>query len=276
MARSIPEISQSIRAALAAQPVLAGLNSPSATAIYKLLADVFATAAWAIENLFDRLTASVDAKLAQARPGTPKWYANQLKKFQLGDLLRDDETGIHYAPGSTGQRLISQATAKENELAGKLYLKVAATDAAAPGGLRSLTEAEMVQARAYLKAIQFPGMRIEMSSLGADLLRVEGVIYYDALLDLPTLKAAVRAAMRGYLATLDFDGQVYVARLEDAIQAVPGVTDLALTRVAARSGQLAATVFTRVYETAAGYITEDTAPGAGFLDTLTFIPNGTV
>ena len=107
-------------------------------------------------------------------------------------------------------------------------------------------------------------------SRDADLLKLQGEVYYNPLLDLDALKAAVRAAVQNYLLNLEFDGLVFKARLEDAIQSVAGVKDVLLSQVSARSGQLAPVVVERVYETQAGYIVEDSA--ALFLDTLQFIP----
>jgi uncharacterized phage protein gp47/JayE len=84
----------------------------------------------------------------------------------------------------------------------------------------------------------------------------------------------VVAAVRSYLKNLEFDGQVFLARIEDAIQAVAGVKDVKLVEVSARSGNGVPVVITRVYETQAGYIVEDDAAAATFSDTLSFIPYG--
>ena len=117
---------------------LAGLTSPSATAIYRLVAYVVAAALWVFEVILDRHQADVEAALARAKPGTAKWYADQVKRFQQGDTLLVDDDGIHYPAGAAGYRLVTQATAKENSTTGQLFIKVATTDATAPGGLRSL------------------------------------------------------------------------------------------------------------------------------------------
>lgn len=274
MARTIQIINQSILDAIAAKPELAGLTSPSATAIFRLIAYVVATVLWVHETIFDRHKADVETALARAKPGTAKWYADQVKKFQAGDTLLVDDEGIHYPSGSTGAKLVTQATAKENANTGQLFIKVATTSTNAPGGLRALTAPEQTQVFGYLNAIRYPGTRITLVSRDADLLKVVGEVHYNPLLDLVALKNSVRLAIQNYLLNLDFDGQIFNARIEDAIQSVAGVNDVLLTRVSVRSGQLAPTVVARVYETQAGYIIEDTANGSKFLDTLTFIPYG--
>jgi hypothetical protein len=272
MARTINEIYDSIIAEIAATPELVGLTSPSATAIYKLIAYVMAVAMWTHETIFDRHTADVDAKLARAQPGTAKWYADQVKKFQQGDQLLVDDDGIHYAAGTTGLKLVTQATAKENFTTNQLFLKLATDDATAPGGLRALTAPEMVQVRGYINEIRFPGTRIIETTGGADRLKVLAEVFFDPLADVVALKAAVRAAVRSYLAKLEFDGLVFLARIEDAIQSVAGVKDVKLGTVSARNGTGQPVAITRVYETVAGFIVEDDAAGAGFLDTITFTP----
>lgn len=272
MARTLDQINQSILDNIAARPELSGLTR-SATGLFRLVAYVMASASWTLENLFDRHTAENDAKLAAAKGGTAEWYAREVKLFQQGDtLVSDANGGIYYPAGSTGQRLVFQATAKENDQTGKLFIKVAAAAPTAPGGLRALTDAELTQVKGYLRRKKWAGTKLEVVSREADRLRVEGQVYFDPLLELADVQANVRAAIRSYLQNLDFDGLVFNARLEDAIQQVAGVKDLLITAVSARSGQQTPAPITRVYETEAGYIVEEDAPGAGFLDTLDFVP----
>ena len=272
MARSISDIQAAIAADRAARPELAALTSPSATAIYRLIEYVVAVAHWAHETLWDRFKADVDATIAAAPAGTAAWYAARALEFQEGDpllILPSGKPG--YAAGTTGSRLVTRATAKENDQTGKLFIKVAKTGAAV-GTLAALATAELVQVQGYFARLRFAGTRLEVVSRDADRLQLTGSIYYDPLLDLTALKAAVVAAVQGYLAALSFDGLVYVARLEDAIQAVAGVQDVQLVRVAARTGTALPTAFGRVYETEAGYIVAEETPGLTLADTLTFVP----
>lgn len=274
MARSISEIQAAIAAARAARLELAALTSPSATTIYKLIEYVVAVAHWAHETIFDRHQADVDALIAAAPAGTAPWYAARALEFQLGDpliVLPSGKPG--YAPGTTGLKIVTRATAKENDLTGKLFIKVAKAGATA-GTLAALAAAELVQVQGYFARLRFAGTRLEVVSRDADRLQLTATVYYDPLLNLPALKLAVITAIQRYLANLDFDGLVYVARLEDAIQAVPGVQDVQLIAAAARTGLAAPAVFARVYETAAGYIVPEDTAGLTLADTLTFVPNG--
>ncbi|WP_162549668.1 hypothetical protein [Hymenobacter nivis] len=272
MARTIPQIQAAIAADRADRAELAALTSPSATALYVLVEYVVAVAQWAHETLWDRFQADVNAVVARAPVGTPGWYADRALQFQQGGTLQVLDNVIGYPVGSTGARVITRAAAKENKQTGKLLVKVAA-NGPTPGTLAALDAPTLTQVRGYFDRLQFAGTKLEVVSRDADRLQLTGQVYYDPLLNVPALQAAVRAGLAGYLATLDFAGQVYVAKLEDAIQAVPGVRDVLLTLAAARVGQVAPVPFARLYETAAGYIVEEDTVGLSFLDTLQFVPD---
>jgi hypothetical protein len=272
MARSISEIQAALATTRAASPELAALNSPSATAVFRLKEYVVAVASWALENLFDLFREEVNYIVARAPAGTPEWYADKALLFQEGDTLAVADNVLGYPAGATGARIITRAAAKENAQTGKLVIKVAQAGPT-PGTLAALSAAQLTQVRGYFDRLQFAGTRLEVVSRAADRLQLRGQVYYDPLLDVPALQAAVRQALAGYLANLDFAGQVYLAKLEDAIQAVPGVRDVLLTQAAARVGLAAPASFARLYETQAGYIVEEETAGLTFLDTLQFVPD---
>ncbi len=272
MARTIAQIQAAIATDRAARPERAALTSPSATAIYRLLEYVQAVSCWALETLWDRFQADVNDVVARAPVGTPDWYAGKALLFQQGDTLSITNDVLGYAVGTTGAKVITRAAAKENKQTGKLLIKVAAAGPT-PAALAALDAATLTQVKGYFDRLQFAGTKLEVVSRDADRLQLSGQVYYDPLLSVPTLQAAVRLALASYLANLDFAGQVYVAKLEDAIQAVPGVHDVLLSTAAARVGQAAPLAFARIYETAAGYIVEEDAAGLTFLDTLQFVPD---
>lgn len=273
MARTTQQIFDAIQAARAADPLLAGLNSPSATALHRLWSYLTAVAHNVLETIFDRHRADVETALSRAKPGTAQWYADKALQFQAGDTLVADEEGIHYAAGSSGRRLVTRAAAIENELTGKLFLKLA-KDGPTPGTLAALSVAELTQVRGYFDRISFAGVRKEVVSRAADRLQVTAKVYYDPLIEVPQLQLQVQASLRAYLAALEFNGLIYLAKIQDAIQAVPGVKDVQLLSVTARAGAGAPAEISRVYETQAGYIVEDELPGATLVDTLQYLPYG--
>jgi hypothetical protein len=273
MARTISEIQAIIAADRAARSELDGLSSASATAIYKLIEYVLAVALWAHETLWDRFKADVDATIARAPAGTPAWYADQALLFHIDEPLVILPTGRLGYDSDELPKPIIRATAKENDQTGKLFIKVAKAGPTA-GSLAPLDTGELIQVQGYFARIRFAGARLEVVSREADRLQAAANIYYDPLLPVAPLKLAVVAAIEQYLAGLDFDGLVYLAKLEDAIQAVAGVRDVQLQAVGARVGASTPVLITRVYETSAGYIIGEDTPGLLLSDTLTFLPHG--
>jgi len=275
MARTAQEIDTELLAAQLSYPELAALTSPSATALHRLWRFVVGTCILVQETLWDRHKADVDAIVARAPVGTPGWYADRAKEFQKddGSLAVQPSGAIGYATNDPAARIITQATAKENDQTGKLIIKVAKAGPT-PGTLAPLDlSTEKVQVEGYFDRLRFAGTRLEVVTLEADRLQVTGTVYYDPLLNVATVKAAVVSAAQAYLAALDFDGLVYVSRFTDYLQAVPGVRDVAPLQLAVRLGGAAPVPFARTYETAAGYIVLDDEPGVGILDTLQFVPN---
>ena len=271
MARSISEIQAAIAADRAARAELAGLTSNSATAVYGLIEYVVAVAQWVHETVWDRFRAEVDALIAAAPAGTAGWYAARALEFQLGDLLVVLPTGKPgYAPGTRGAKIVTRASAIENPQTRELFLKVAKDDGA--GGLAALDSAtELRQVRGYFDRIRFAGTPLRVVSREADRLRIHASVYYDPLQNLAALKTAVATALAGYLASLAFDGLVFVAKLEDAIQAVPGVKDVQVVSVLVNASGVD-TLVNRVYETAAGYVVLESNAGYTPADTLVFVP----
>jgi hypothetical protein len=272
MARTLEAIETALVAEKTSRAELDVLSSPSETAIWRLWLKLCAYAAWVHETVWDIFKAEVEATAARAAPGTPGWLVVQAKLFQLDDDLTVIETAtgyeVGYAPGTTGLKVVTQAATKEAS-DGRLFLKVASNGEA-------LSAPHMVQFSEYIDRIKPAGIRVLPVSLEADRLQVFGTVYYNALLDLTTIKASVTASITAYLAALPFDGLVHRAKIEDAIQASTGVVDLSIGNIFLRSGAVLTALDVRL-ETASGRAIEEDAPLADtssglFADTLTFTP----
>jgi hypothetical protein len=274
MARTIDQIFASMTAAKDADARLAGLTSTSATAIWRLLFYVVAVATWAHETLWDAFVKEVNAIVAKAPPGTPGWWADQLLAFQEGYSLKVINNVITYDTDDPAARIITRATANVAS-DGKLVLKVARAGTT-PDTLQALSDAQKAEATAYLRRRGFAGIKFELVSLNADRLKLRATVYYDGQLALDGaagLRVQVAAALRAALATLPFDGALLQSTLEDAIQSVEGVQDVAIVEVVTRSGLVAYDpTRTGRWDTRAGYIVEDDTAGADFASTLTFEP----
>ena len=70
----------------------------------------------------------------------------------------------------------------------------------------------------------------------------------------------VKLAIEAFVASLPWDGTVYLSKLTDAIQAVPGVTDVLITQAtASKNSPESFTTIARKYQTYAGHIIFDDA-----------------
>ncbi len=269
MPRTIPQIFDSIQAARAADPVLAGLNSPSAVALHRLFSNVVAGAIWAHEVLFDRLRAEVDQIIARAPIGTAAWFCDRAKEWQPGTPLALVGGRPGYAVVDPAARLITQASAREDTSA-RLVVKVAKGDALT-GALEPLSEEEAREAFAYLDRIRPAGIRLSLASRAADRLRLAGAVHYDPLLDPAALAPLVRTAITAALRALTFDGELLISSLVDAVQAVPGVRDVTLN-ASVRLGADAPTPVARAWNSPAGYLIEEDEADQDWLTTLQFLP----
>ena len=254
--RTLTDIDASIQAARLASPELSALTaSPaSTTSIYRLLERSVAAAIWVFEGMLTRFQADIAELVNGAPVGTLKWYVDRALEFQANTNLTDlkaRDNRVQYVPVDATKRLITRAAAVET--GNKVTLKVAKAQGTA-GGLQPLSDAERQQVLAYFDRLRPAGIQLEVLSAQADRLRVEGSVYFNPLLNKADVKKGVEDAIAGYLAALPFNGLLLVSRLEDAIQAVPGVTDVSLTTVQARSVAGLEAAFTRAYYAKAGYI----------------------
>jgi hypothetical protein len=273
--RTLTAIDASIQAARLAAPELSALTAPSSTtSIYRLLERSVAAAIWVFEGMLTRFQADIAELVNGAPVGTLKWYVDRALEFQaytdLTTLVAKDNR-VQYSPIDLTKRLITRAAAAET--GNKVTLKVAKDLAGTAGGLQRLTDAERQQVLAYFDRLRPAGIQLDVVSTEADRLRVAGSVYYNPLLSQADVQAGVQAAIAGYLAALPFNGLLLVSRLEDAIQAVPGVTDVSLTAVQARVGTTVKAPFARAYYAEAGYIVlEDSAPAVQLSKTLAYYP----
>ncbi|MBA9078930.1 hypothetical protein [Rufibacter quisquiliarum] len=227
MGKTIAEWQDFIEAEKASKPELEGINTASATGVWKNIRDTFAFLAWVLENLFTTFKKEVDQRIAESVPFTDRWLANEVARFQYGDPLSfDPETWRYYYPVvDPAKRIITQvAVTSANGIA---LVKVRKADG--PLGIEEITALT-----AYVNEFQVPGSNISIISKGSDLIRLPLVVYYDALYEVGALRAAVEAAVEAHITTLPFNGAFYLSRLLDAVKAVPGVKDVAAAGVTAK------------------------------------------
>jgi hypothetical protein len=276
MAQTKKEIYDEIIAAISAQPTLATvLTSTSNVAIWNQIATAYASVLQTSQALGDLQEVTLNKVADEAVPGTPAWLQRTVKKFQFGDKVEvNADLTISYPVVDPTKRIITQCSIQENLVDREVLVKVATGDTAA--ALKPITAQQLSSLKAYIQKVKFAGIRVSTISLDADRIYAALSVYYAGELDPLVVKAAVIAAISTYLQTLPFDGQIYLSKLQDAIQAVPGVNDITLDSILARPYSTAITnpglqPVTRVYASQAGYIIPEDTPGYTLTDSITMI-----
>lgn len=262
-----------------AQASLSELNSTSQTGIYRLWKFITATVINYIEQLWDIYKAELETKIKNAAVGTNQWYKAKALEFQYSAstpqvLQVNSDYSIGYPTVDTSLRIITRCSVKTTATR-TVLIKVAMSE---PPVIVPSTE--LSSFAGYIGDFGFAGIKYVVSSANSDKLYLKANIYYDGQYA-STIQASVISAIKSYLANLDFDGNVVLSALFDAIQAVTGVNDLVFEDVAIRADATPfankiylvedyATII-RSYPTAAGYISEETTASNTFTDTLTFI-----
>lgn len=255
MARTITEIRDEIITAKNAETELAELTSDSKTAIWRLWAYVVATVIYAHEVFFEAFRDELQEVVDLSITGTGDWYVRELFKFQLGDPVTIlDGRRIGYAVEDPAKRII--AFASYDEQGGLLVLRVAKDDG--NGNPTPLSATEREQVAEYVRRIRFAGTATSVQSNVADTLQVDMTVYYDGLYTPSSLKTQIVSAMKAYLSDIEFGGVLVRNKLIDAIQSVPGVQDIVITRLEATDYRGIVTAIDRIYKAQAGYMELDT------------------
>lgn len=260
MARSITEIRDSILTSIASTPELGGVTSTSRYALYRLLAFVFATAAHALESLYDIFTFENNAYIAGQKPHRMSWYAEKAKGFLLGLVLVQDQAYYDVSsltPDQVELKRVVKYSAVTKVPKG-LRIKVATISG---GDLAQLPNIQLVPLREYMEIVKDAGVKLDIDSLPPDKLKLDLTIYYDPLvLDSTGARLdgngsqPVQLAIDAFLKSIQFNGLFVTAKLIDALQAVEGVVIPHLDSAMATYGLLPYSAFSVEYLPDSGYL----------------------
>ena len=261
MARSISEIQNAIIADIQADTTLGALNSPSATAIWRLWTFVIATAIHVHERFMDIGIETMETIARDAVPGTPGWLQRRVLEFQYDEdnrqfVTEQPDGSVGYTTIDESLRIISRCAVVETESA--VVVKVAEGS----DTLGKLNINKLNALRDYIDKIGFAGVVIRSESLDADIFKIDVEIIYSGQYLRDTVQAAIVTALKSYLANLsidNFNGTVVREQVVDAIQQVPGVYGIdtqGLKMWGQRSGQ-SFEVIDRLYNSDAGYLEYD-------------------
>lgn len=289
-AREVTEIQKTLNEAQAAEPELSIFNSTSQTSIFGKFKYIYAVCSNLVEQLLDAFTADNESEIAKAAPGSDYWIQKKILEFQY-NATNPQVTAIdaNYVPNypvvDTTLRIITRAAVKTGPNKTCL-IKVAKSDPP-----QALSGPELTSLNAYVnnsgspstngKGIGFAGVKYTVQSLNPDKIYIGGNVKYDGQYQ-AVIQATVLAAIKDYLANIDFNGVFTIDGLVDYIQAVPGVLKggITINDVAIRPDSVAFPGYQYLvqsnyygiyqYPLTAGYGVEETQAGNTWSDTITF------
>lgn len=267
----IKDINERIYDFVSSDPDLNGVNSltnPSRTSIYSLWINIVAFVMWLLKIEWIRYETALIERARTVIPHTLAWYAQRAKEFQYGDTLVTVNGAINYPTINTAVQIIKGSAVKETN--GLVFIKVAKLSGI---NLVALSNTELLAFEGYINAIKDAGVRTQVVSQNADVLKLQATVYYNPIIPLTTIKADAENAIGALLRNLSFDGVLSKNAIIDAIQAVAGAVDVKITALEASVAYTGAPLFLPIdvwYETVAGYINID--PAYPLSTNLTFAP----
>lgn len=265
------------------QSTLENLTSESKVAQWRLFLWVTAFMIWIHEQLMDVERADIEKRIAETRPFTRSWYIATALLYQHGYVL--PETGVYALPQDTTEaeaiaasRIIWKASVVQAIISGvgSLRVKVATL---VGGELQPITAVQLNGFQEYIELMGAAGVYIIATSSVADNLLLNVDVYFNPLIldnegkrldgsnDTP-----VQTAVKNYLKSVDFDGELSLVKLTNIIEAVEGVEDPFIILAASRYAGFS-------YDTEgvsnAGVITKFRQPDSGYfqLDDLESVFN---
>lgn len=231
---------------------LVTLNSPSQTADYTLWKGVVATVQVTQENLLDALTDEINTEINSTFTGTPAWIQGQVFKFQYSATLPQILQLINFAPSyavvDETLRVVTQCSV-QTDLNKVVNIKV---NKGVVGFLTALDVLEYGSLQGYLNSIMFAGVGFNLVNLDPDMCMIEGDVYYDGQYT-STIQSAMESAIATFMASIPYDGVLYVSEIEKAMKAVTGVKDVKLERVIAHLDSVPIGSATDLFNLSTGY-----------------------
>ena len=265
-------------------PTKRGLVSTSKVAIWRLWAWIVATSQNILEQLIDQYIVQIETTIDRAPAGTPKWIQDKIFKFQYSATdpqiiqLNTTTFEVYYPTVNETLRIVTQASV--SNAPNKTVMIKVAQGGASPTPLDSTQKAALTS---YLDFINFSGVYFNLISVDPDLMLVGADVYYNGQYS-GVIQQRVEEAIGAFLADSNvnnFNYTIHLTKLQDAIQAVAGVTDVVLRQIEVRPDSVIPadsfkmvdnyTTALRQYNPYAGYMIPDTATGRTLADSINYI-----
>lgn len=267
---ALVDIENEILTEKATHPELTPLDSDSNAAIWRLWMFIQASITDFFDDVMALFKSDMQTLIDNNQYGTDPWWQGKMLAFQFGDLLVFQNNIYQYAIVDPTKQIVGFCAI--TSINGVVQIKVALNVNGQPAVLSDDQKNGVI---AYCRQIQPSGARFAVSSLPADLIKFIGNIYYDASGDLSVIQPAVESAIITFLNaknTTNFDGTLYVNKLIDAIQGVPGVVgnQVDVLSIAAKNSGGVYAEFTSSNRPESGFFAID--PAFPLSSTLTYMP----
>jgi len=256
------------------QTFLNDITSPAKVACWRTTFFIAAIVMHYQQLLFDDLKTWINNRATEITTGTLPWMVRMTLDFQYGDSLTFINDKYQYATVNEANKIVKVATA--NEVGGVVVIKTAKFDVDGITPIELDTD-ELDALKVYLQQIKFAGVRLNVVSRPADLLKVSYRIYFDPLVlsDTGELLSTpgvypVNDAINNYCKGLPFNGRYTTTELTDLIQQAPGVVDPVHLSTESKYGAFPYVAVEDYYNPNAGYLKVD--PLFPLSDTIIYVP----
>ncbi len=285
MARSLQVITNEIKTNIRTFPSLNAFKFPeeggSSVSIFNLWISTVALSIYTFEVINDTYVALLLNNIYMVVSGNAAWVRAQMLNFQYGDVIQLVNYIPTYVPVNAAHLLVTQCAVKDLGN-GAIQIKVA-KGAASP--YSPLSGPELAALKDYYfgtsstQGVGFAGVKATFITLLPDRLFIQANIFFVGQYLAATVKSNVIVAINNFLTSFSgvaFDGRIYMIRLVDAIQTVPGVTRVQLISIVGRPQSIAfgggiAIDIQGFYDTVAGHIIGEDTAGQDFATQLTMI-----
>lgn len=215
------------------------------------------------QQYWDAFLVDLQTIAKNAPVGTQAWWQDKMLNFF--QYSADPNKGVvkveapYFIPSYTttdiSTNIIKYCSVTQNDTNRQVTIKVAKDNGS--GSPAQLGDDELLSAKSFVNAMQSAGLLINTVSFPADTIKLNLEIHYDAQYVQSAVLQNVKQAISDYFLKLSFDGSVYNSKIEDAIQAVAGVTDVYLIESQGKTSNTGYITYTRKYDSQAGYCNLD-------------------
>jgi hypothetical protein len=234
------------------QALLSDLTTKSKVSEWRLWIWVCAVATRVLEELWDLFKKEVNEIVSKSAYGTPAWFQQKVFEWQWGDNVVFVNNFPGFNPIDETKQIAKFCSIVEvND--GTVLIKTAqgTIDNVVP-----LTSGQLINLNAYIRKIKPVGIRTQVVSQVGDKIKINGKVYFDAIVKVDDLKPLVIKSIKEFLQTMPFDGILIKNKLIDAVQSVNGVRDFELNELSVEVGTLGLVEIKRTYRAFAGYFVE--------------------